>query len=212
MEFEGQRLTYAELNARANQLAHTLREKGVAGDTLVGVFMERSLEMVVALYGMCEGRRGVCADRSGISGGSGSVHVWRMRRWRWVLTREPLSEAIAAERKAGLVCIDTEWDAIGEKRAGRTWGRTISGTESGVHDLHVGIDGGPKGAQNGHRGIVNRLLWMQDRYGLRGGGRVLQKTRRGSTYRCGSFSGRCRWERGWWWRGGRAPGSGYLAG
>ena len=47
--FEGSSLTYRGLNERANQLGHYLREIGVGPDTLVGVFMERSLDMVVAL-------------------------------------------------------------------------------------------------------------------------------------------------------------------
>src|SRR5215212_314154 len=50
--FEGVRLTYRELNARANQLAHHLRALGVGTDALAGVFMERSLEMVVGLLGV----------------------------------------------------------------------------------------------------------------------------------------------------------------
>ena len=50
LEYEGETLTYKELNARANQLARVLRRRGVAPDALVGVYAERSLEMVVALY------------------------------------------------------------------------------------------------------------------------------------------------------------------
>ena len=49
LEFDGQELTYAELNRRANQLARLLRQKGVGPDVLVGVFAERSFEMVLSL-------------------------------------------------------------------------------------------------------------------------------------------------------------------
>ena len=52
VEFEGRSLTYAELHARANQLARILRKHGVQREVLVGVYMERSLEMVVALLGI----------------------------------------------------------------------------------------------------------------------------------------------------------------
>jgi len=51
-EFKGQRLTYAELNARANQLANYLRARGVGSETLVGVSVPRSLEMLVAILGV----------------------------------------------------------------------------------------------------------------------------------------------------------------
>ena len=50
--FENQQLTYRELNARANQLAHYLRDLGVGPETLVGICLERSLEMVVGLLGI----------------------------------------------------------------------------------------------------------------------------------------------------------------
>jgi amino acid adenylation domain-containing protein len=49
VEFEGERLTYAELNARSNQLAHHLRNLGVGPEILVGLLVERSIEMVVGL-------------------------------------------------------------------------------------------------------------------------------------------------------------------
>src|SRR5205085_10736437 len=52
VEFEGQRLTYGELNRRANQLAHYLRSLGVGPEMRVGICMERGLEMVIGLLGI----------------------------------------------------------------------------------------------------------------------------------------------------------------
>ncbi|MDO8052401.1 condensation domain-containing protein, partial [Janthinobacterium sp. SUN211] len=51
VKFAGQSLTYRELNARANRLAHYLRGQGVGADSLVGICVERSVEMVVGLLG-----------------------------------------------------------------------------------------------------------------------------------------------------------------
>ena len=53
--FEDQSLTYWELNQRSNQLAHYLQQQGVGPDVLVGICMERSLEMIVALLGILKG-------------------------------------------------------------------------------------------------------------------------------------------------------------
>ena len=50
--FEGEQLTYQELNARANQLAHYLQERGVGPEVLVGICVERSIEMIVGLLGI----------------------------------------------------------------------------------------------------------------------------------------------------------------
>ena len=68
--FEEATLSYGELNRRANQLAHYLRELGVGPDERVAICVERSLEMVVGAAGSVEGGRGICAAGSGISGGA----------------------------------------------------------------------------------------------------------------------------------------------
>src|SRR5438067_4841823 len=52
VEFEGERLSYSELNARSNQLAHYLRNLGVGSETLVGLMVERSLDMLVGVLGI----------------------------------------------------------------------------------------------------------------------------------------------------------------
>ncbi len=65
--FEGESLTYAQLNARANQLARYLREKSVGVHDLVALCVERSLEMVVGLLGILESRGGLRAARSASS-------------------------------------------------------------------------------------------------------------------------------------------------
>ena len=66
MVFEGETLTYKELNERANQLAHYLQSNGIEPDGLVGISVERSLEMVVGLYGILKAG-GACTGRSQLS-------------------------------------------------------------------------------------------------------------------------------------------------
>ena len=82
VEYEDERLTYAQLNARANQLAHRLRGlKDASGaplvgpDALVAISVERSLEMVVGLLGILKAGAAVRAGGSGVSGGPDCVHA-----------------------------------------------------------------------------------------------------------------------------------------
>src|SRR5215813_11935259 len=90
-------------------------------------------------------------------------------------------ERLGEHEGAGTLCLDRRRDLDG---AGDGAGRVVGGRlASGVGPDNLayviytsGSTGRPKGTLNSHRGIVNRLLWMQERYGLSGDDRVLQKT------------------------------------
>ena len=55
--YENEQITYKELEKRANQLAHYLQKHGVGPESLVGVYMERSLQMMIALLGILKSER-----------------------------------------------------------------------------------------------------------------------------------------------------------
>jgi len=80
VEFEGKQLTYRELNERANQLAHYLRAQGVGAETLVGICMERCLEMVVGFWASSRLARRMCLWTRRIRK-SGWPSWSKMRRW-----------------------------------------------------------------------------------------------------------------------------------
>ncbi len=171
--FEDRELTYSGLNHRANQLAHYLQEHGVAPESLVGVFMERSLEMVVALYGVLKAGGAYVAfdpeypkDRLAFMLEDTQVQV--------LLTQKHLQDALPALR-ASTICLDTGWSEID----GYAVGNSHSGAAPGnlAYVLYTsGSTGKPKGVMNCHSGICNRLLWMQDVYHLTEADRVVQKT------------------------------------
>ena len=77
--FEGEQLTYAELDRRSNQLAHHLLSLGVSPDSLVAVCLDRSVELFVALLGISEGWRRLSAARPVIPAGTALVHAGRCR-------------------------------------------------------------------------------------------------------------------------------------
>ena len=166
-------LTYRSFNDRANQLAHYLRRFGVGVESLVGVFMERSFEMVLSLYATQKaGGAYVPLDpeypRERIS------YMLEDAKVPVILTQKHLVTHIP-ENPAKVICVDADWPDIARE--------SIDNPRSGVRPENAayviftsGSTGRPKGVLNEHGGIVNRLLWMQDEYGLTPQDSVLQKT------------------------------------
>jgi amino acid adenylation domain-containing protein len=175
--FEGERVTYAELNARANRLAHHLRALGVGLDVRVGICVERSVEMVVGLLGILKaGGAYVPLDSS--------YPVERLRNMvedsaPAVLLTHPPQAATAAALSAGasVPVLDLTGDAAWAHRPETNPGREGLGPRNLAHVLFTsGSTGRPKGVMLEHGSLVNRLAWMQDRYGMTADEALLQKT------------------------------------
>ncbi len=171
--FESEQLTYREVNARANQLAHHLRKLGVGPDVLVGICAERSIEMVVGLLGIMKaGGAYVPIDpdypreRLAVMLDDAAPPV--------VLTLERLLEVLPP---SGIptFCLDRDWPRLANEPT--TSPTVLTNGKNLAYAIYTsGSTGKPKGVPNVHEGIVNRLLWMQDAYRLDGTDRVLQKT------------------------------------
>ncbi|MBD1865229.1 MULTISPECIES: non-ribosomal peptide synthetase [Trichocoleus] len=173
VSFEGQHLTYRELNERANQLAHYLQTLGVKPDTLVGICVDRSLEMVIGLLSILKAGGAYVpfdpsypSDRLAFMLEDAQVPI--------LLTQAYLVDQLPPHQ-AQTLCLDTDWQQIAQGYK--------HNPDSGVTSDNLayviytsGSTGKPKGAMNTHRGICNRLLWMQDEYQLTKDDRVLQKT------------------------------------
>ncbi|MDX2090267.1 MAG: amino acid adenylation domain-containing protein [Kofleriaceae bacterium] len=173
VELAGATLTYRELDARANQLARHLQVLGVGPDVRVGVFAERSLELVVALYGVVKaGGAYVPLDpsypreRLAFMVEDAEVPV--------LLTQAALVARLPAHQ-ARVVRLDADWDEVAHASAARL-GRTAGPTDLAYVIFTSGSTGRPKGAMNEHRAVVNRLHWMQTAYRLDATDVVLQKT------------------------------------
>lgn len=172
--FEGSSLTYAELNLRTDQLANYLRRMGTRPDEVVGVCMERSLEMVVGLLGTLKAG---CAympldpsypkERLSFMLRDSQVNI--------LLTQQQLLRGIPSS-SAHTVCLDNEWSSM------------VAQTDRDLAPLQIqpdnlayviytsGSTGKPKGVMISHRAIANRLLWMQETFSLTERDNVLQKT------------------------------------
>ncbi|WP_370584602.1 non-ribosomal peptide synthetase [Burkholderia pseudomallei] len=181
LTFEGQRLSYAELNARANRLAHYLQGRGVGPDRLVALCAERGIEMVVGLLAILKaggayvpldpshpperlrrmlddtnpvavlvddiGADALASFESHVAARSPRVHLSRdIAQWRACSPANPSTPRERAARRLAYVIYTS------------------------------GSSGEPKGVMNEHRGVVNRLWWMQQTYALDERDAVLQKT------------------------------------
>jgi amino acid adenylation domain-containing protein len=174
VRFEGTTLTYAELHRRANRVARELAARGIGRDALVGVYMDRSIEMVVALVAIVKaGAAYVPLDpehpheRLATMFNDSGVEV--------VLTQRAFEHN---ELFAGLGVLrldDPFWLATDERDD--VCVPAACDPDSAVYLIYTsGSTGKPNGVVNVHRGLVNRLLWMQDTFQLGEGDRVLQKT------------------------------------
>jgi len=173
LAFAGQSLRYAELNERANRLAHYLRSAGAGPDCVVGVCLERSVDMVVALHAVLKAGAAYLPldpdyppERLDYMAADAGVKL--------LLTHAALA---ARWRAAGArtVALDTEWPRIAEQPAHNPEvGLTVDNLAYVIYTS--GSTGKPKGVAVPHRGLLNRLQWMQAQYRLDASDRVLQKT------------------------------------
>ncbi|MGA5361274.1 amino acid adenylation domain-containing protein [Streptomyces purpurascens] len=174
--FEGIELTYAELNARANRLAHFLIARGAGPERVVAVALPRSTELVVALLAVLKtGAAYLPVDPA--QPAERTVFMLEDARPVAVLTAaggEPLLPPHAHGS-----ALD-ELDATGALDAFPNTDPARTGRPAPLHPAYViytsGSTGKPKGVAVPHSAIVNRLHWMQAEYRLDATDRVLQKT------------------------------------
>jgi amino acid adenylation domain-containing protein/non-ribosomal peptide synthase protein (TIGR01720 family) len=183
--FEEKKLTYRELNARANRLAHYLRAQGVGPERLVGICLDRSLEMMVAILGVLKaGGAYVPLDPAYpkerlafmLEDSQASVLLTQQSR-----IEDRTDGAIFDLRSSILdprckvICLD----AIEERLAGESAENLANGAtaDAAAYVIYTsGSTGWPKGVIVSHRAVSNHMLWLRDYFGLNATDRFLQKT------------------------------------
>ncbi|HEU4562407.1 MAG TPA: amino acid adenylation domain-containing protein, partial [Longimicrobium sp.] len=174
VRFEETSLTYAQLNARANQLAHHLRGHGVGPEVRVGVLMERSLEMVVSLLAVLKAGGayvpldpGLPAERLAYMLDDSAVPL--------VLVQAALRGAVSAREGVEILAVDALAGRLAAESEENPAGG--AGPDSLAYVIYTsGSTGRPKGVMNQHRGVINRLAWMQAHFRIGASDVVLQKT------------------------------------
>ena len=163
VEFEGRQLSYAELNARANQLAHYLRRLGVGPEVLVGICLERSIEMLVGILGVLKAGGGYVpldpsypAERLAFMLEDSRVPV--------LLLQQRLTKSLPAHA-AEVVLMDEGWQAIALESVENL--ARSSGADNLAYVIYTsGSTGRPKGGQVSHGALVNFLDSMSREPGL----------------------------------------------
>lgn len=171
VQFQDQQITYQELNRRVNQLAHHLRKIGVGPEVLVGLCVERSVEMVVGLLGVLKAGGAYLPldpaypkERLAFMLADSGASV--------LLTQEKLISELPAHR-ARLVCLDSDWEVIARQ--------TDENPPNNVTVDHLayviytsGSTGKPKGTLLEHRGLCNVAEAQVYSFGIGPGSRILQ--------------------------------------
>src|SRR5271169_4879378 len=163
LPFQNQTLTYAELEFRSNQLAHFLQKRGVGPEALVGLCVERSMEMVVGVLGILKaGGAYVPLDPAYPS--DRLKYVIDDARVKHLLTQAQLLPSIPAT-SADVICLDPEWHAFqGEDRGPDSADVLPSNLAYVIYTS--GSTGRPKGVQLEHRSVVNFLCSMRREPGM----------------------------------------------
>jgi amino acid adenylation domain-containing protein len=161
-----QNLTYRELNARANQLAHYLQTRGVGPETPVGVCAERSAEMIVALLGILKAGGAYVpldpnypSERLAFMLEDSSVPL--------LLTQRRLLDKLP-EGQTEIVCLD-DWAALFESCSSENIPSCVTPENLAYVIYTSGSTGKPKGVEVTHRTVVHLFAATRDKLGFREG-------------------------------------------
>lgn len=183
--FRDQELSYQELNHRANQLAHVIRENyhGIHGcplapDTPVMLYLERSLEMVVAILAVLKAGAAYVPVSPEFPQAR-TLFMVQDTQTSIILTQQALSAQL--EEWTSPIDAPLSVLAIDDVKGFEQYPTNNLPEHSSPSDLAYilytsGTTGQPKGVMLQHDGVVNRIHWMQKQYPLTETDRVLQKT------------------------------------
>jgi amino acid adenylation domain-containing protein len=168
---EGRQLTYEELNARANQLAHVLREKGVGPDVPVAICLKRSLELPIALLAVLKAG-GACVPLDPDYPKDRLAYILEDSRAPVLITQPALHSALGAVRAEALY-LEKDWAILSGQSAESL--PLVTQPENLAYIIYTsGSTGKPRGVLLTHRGLVNHGIASIGLYGIERSDRVLQ--------------------------------------
>jgi surfactin family lipopeptide synthetase C len=158
--YEEQKLSYRELNERANQLAHYLKARGVGPETLVGIFMRRSAEMIVGILGVLKAG-GVYFPLDPGFPRQRLAYMFEQSKAQIILTLDRFADALP-EGGFEILALDKGWQKVaGYSSENPT---PIATPENGAYVIYTsGSTGQPKGVVIEHRQIYNYVRALMER-------------------------------------------------
>ncbi|ELS00507.1 amino acid adenylation enzyme/thioester reductase family protein [Xenococcus sp. PCC 7305] len=162
--FAQNQLTYQELNQRANQLAHYLQTVGVEPETMVGIYMDRSVEMIIAVLGVLKAG-GAYVPLDPIYSSERLEFILNNMQLPVLLT-QPWLQKNLPEHQAKVICLDSSWKNIVQESQSNLPNKATS--QNLAYVIYTsGSTGTPKGVMVNHSSLVNAYLGWEDRYLLR---------------------------------------------
>jgi amino acid adenylation domain-containing protein/non-ribosomal peptide synthase protein (TIGR01720 family) len=174
VSYQDRQISYSELNRRSNQLARHLLELGVGPDQVVGILMERSVELMIALLGVLKAGGAYLPidpqyppERAHFMLNDAQVAVLIVQK-QWLERR--------SDSALKVFSFDVDWETAIGKRSGRNLPHQSDADNLAYVIYTSGSTGRPKGVMVPHRAITNHMHWMQSSLPLTHRDRVLQKT------------------------------------
>ncbi len=169
--YENSQISYQQLNQRANQLAHHLRTLGVKPEVLVGIYLERSLEMVVGLLGILKAG-GAYLPLDPAYPSEYLAYILKDSQISAILTTQQLVSSLPHHINH-IVCLDSHWQIISENNSENLVSQTT--LDNLIYTIYTsGSTGRSKGVMITHRGICNQIIWRQTTFRLTQTDKVLQ--------------------------------------
>jgi amino acid adenylation domain-containing protein len=167
--FEDKQLTYQELNSRSNKLAHYLQRQGVGAEVLVGLCVDRSIEMLVGMLGILKAGGAYLpldpsypSERLSFMLEDAQVKVL-LTQQQWVERLQLSFEQSMRSPNSQTICLDKDWETLAqESEENPTNNLTVNNLAYVIYTS--GTTGKPKGVEVEHRGLLNLVFWHQQAF------------------------------------------------
>jgi amino acid adenylation domain-containing protein len=168
--FGNSSLTYRELNERANQLANCLGRFGIGPNVLVGISVERSLEMVIGILGVLKAG-GAYVPLDPAYPQERLTFMLQDAKAPVLLTQKKLAEKLPGTN-AKILCLDADWELVAGESRENPVGK--ASPDNLIYVIYTsGSTGRPKGAGVYHRGFTNLLHWFTSEFAITSDDKVL---------------------------------------